>query len=69
MAASPPRVFAAGCEANHTHVTELALIRGDGAAAPVSKDEPMKARRMAYWWFRFVVSGRFLEKFLKLRRP
>jgi len=31
--------------------------------------EPMKARRMAYWWFRFVVSGRFLEKFLKLRRP
>jgi hypothetical protein len=29
----------------------------------------MKARRMAYWWFRFVVSGRFLEKFLRLRRP
>jgi hypothetical protein len=29
----------------------------------------MKARRMAYWWFRFVVSGRFLEKFFKLRRP
>jgi hypothetical protein len=29
----------------------------------------MKARRMAYWWFRFVVSGRFLEKFLKLGRP
>jgi len=29
----------------------------------------MKARRMAYWWFRFVLSGRFLEKFLKLRRP
>jgi hypothetical protein len=29
----------------------------------------MKARRMAYWWFRLVVSGRFLEKFLKLRRP
>jgi hypothetical protein len=23
---------------------------------------------MAYWWFRFVVSGRFLEKFLDLRR-
>ena len=31
--------------------------------------EPMNARRMAYWWFRFVVSGRFLEKFLKLGRP
>jgi hypothetical protein len=29
----------------------------------------MKVRRMAYWWFRFVVSGRFLEKFLKLHRP
>jgi hypothetical protein len=29
----------------------------------------MKSRRMAYWWFRFVISGRFLEKFLKLRRP
>ncbi len=28
----------------------------------------MKMRRMAYWWFRFVVSGRFLEKFLNLRR-
>ena len=29
----------------------------------------MKARRMAYWWFRFVVSGRFLEKFLKAASP
>jgi hypothetical protein len=29
----------------------------------------MKTRRLAYWWFRFVVSGRFFEKFLKLRRP
>jgi len=29
----------------------------------------MNARRMAYWWFRFVVAGRFLEKFLKLGRP
>jgi hypothetical protein len=27
----------------------------------------MKTRRMAYWWFWFVVSGRFLEKFLNLR--
>jgi len=23
---------------------------------------------MAYWWFRFVVSGRFLDKFFNLRR-
>jgi hypothetical protein len=50
-------------------VTELALIRGQARPAPVSKDQSMKARRMAYWWFRFVLSGRFLEKFLKLRRP
>jgi hypothetical protein len=28
----------------------------------------MNTRRMAYWWLRFVVSGRFLEKFLSLRR-
>jgi hypothetical protein len=27
----------------------------------------MKTRRMAYWWFRFVISGRFLEKFLNPR--
>ena len=27
----------------------------------------MKLRRKAYWWFRFVFSGRFLEKFLDLR--
>jgi len=27
----------------------------------------MKTRRMAYWWFRFVISGRFLEKFLRPR--
>jgi hypothetical protein len=32
------------------------------------EDAEMKARRMAYWWFRFVVSGRFLEKFLRSRR-
>jgi hypothetical protein len=32
------------------------------------EDGTMKTRRMAYWWFRFVVSGRFLEKFLDLRR-
>jgi hypothetical protein len=28
----------------------------------------MKTRRMAYWWFKFVVSGRFIEKFLNSRR-
>src|SRR3954464_5924322 len=32
------------------------------------EDGKMKTRRMAYWWFRFVVSGRFLEKFMRLPR-
>src|ERR1700704_3586092 len=29
---------------------------------------PMKTRRLAFWWFRFVVSGRFLGTFLKRPR-
>jgi hypothetical protein len=62
-------VFAAGCEANHMRVTGLALIRVKRGRLSQPRIEPMKARRMAYWWFRFVVSGRFLEKFLRLRRP
>jgi hypothetical protein len=39
-------------------------------ATPSIEDGTMKTktRRMAYWWFRFVVSGRFLEKFLNLQR-
>jgi hypothetical protein len=38
------------------------------AMGPLSiEDETMKLRRKAYWWFRFVFSGRFLEKFLNLR--
>jgi len=69
MPTLPPRVFAAGCEANHTNVAKLALICGDARPPQSARIESMKARRMAYWWFRFVVSGRFLEKFLKLRRP
>jgi hypothetical protein len=27
----------------------------------------MTTRRMIYWWFRFVVSGRWFETFLNLR--
>jgi hypothetical protein len=50
-------------------VTGLALIRVKRGRPSQPRIEPMKARRMAYWWFRFVVSGRFLEKFLRLRRP
>lgn len=38
-------------------------------ATPSIEDGTMKTntRRMAFWWFRFVVSGRFLAKFLNLR--
>jgi hypothetical protein len=28
----------------------------------------MGTRRMVYWWFRFVLSGRFFATFLDLRR-
>lgn len=28
----------------------------------------MNMRRMLSWWFRFVLSGRFLEWFLRLQR-
>jgi len=31
-------VLAAGCEANHTHLTEFALICGSAVDAPVSRD-------------------------------
>ncbi len=31
------------------------------------EDGSMKTRRMVYWWFRFVISGRFFEKFFNLR--
>jgi hypothetical protein len=27
----------------------------------------MRTRRMIYWWFRFIVSGRLFETFLNLR--
>jgi hypothetical protein len=27
----------------------------------------MSTRRKIYWWFKFVLSGRFLETFLNLR--
>jgi len=57
---------AAQCEACHIGSPDSALsITPSG---PLSiEDETMKLRRKAYWWFRFVFSGRFLEKFLNLR--
>jgi len=41
---------------------------GSRGGAYQDEDETMKTRRMAYWWFRFVLSGRFFEKFFNLRR-
>jgi hypothetical protein len=35
-----------------------------GRATPGTGDGTMKTWRMAYWWFRIVFSGRFLQKFL-----
>jgi hypothetical protein len=30
--------------------------------------QEMTTRRMMVWWFRFVLSGRFLDRFLSLPR-
>jgi hypothetical protein len=59
------RVSTANCEARHTQVPASALITGGGHLS--IEVEQMKTRRIAYWWFRLVASGRFLEKFLRLR--
>jgi hypothetical protein len=56
------------CEPDHTRAPGLALLRETCGLSQAARIESMKTRRLAYWWFRFVVSGRFFEKFLKLRR-
>jgi hypothetical protein len=48
-------------------MARFGAIQGAGRATVCIEDEIMRMRRKAYWWFRFVVSGRFLEKFLNLR--
>jgi predicted double-glycine peptidase len=47
---------------------QFGAIHNGGEVRSTIEDREMKTRRMAYWWFRFVVSGRFLEKFLRLRK-
>jgi hypothetical protein len=37
----------------------------EGRAQPEAN--PMSTRRKMVWWFKFVISGRFLETFLNLR--
>jgi hypothetical protein len=56
-----------GCEASHIGFSGPALSMMPPALGLLRAD--MSTRRMAYWWFRFVLSGRFLETFLNLRGP
>jgi hypothetical protein len=38
------------------------------AAATIALQEiAMSTRRFTVWWFRFLISGRFLEKFFNLK--
>jgi len=49
-------------------VAGFGTIHDAGRGHSHIEDAQMNMRRMAYWWFRFVVSGRFLDKFLNSRR-
>ena len=57
------------CEVHHKPSSAPALWVGwQGPVGTVARAGAMKTRRMVYWWFRFVVSGRFIETFFNLRR-
>jgi hypothetical protein len=64
---SQRRFFKSTCEARHTQASSPALLHRRGWAAQSARIAAMSTRRKAYWWFWFVASGRFLEKFLGLR--
>jgi hypothetical protein len=40
----------------------------EAAGGGLSRIAAMTTRRILYWWFRFVLSGRFLDRFLCLPR-
>ena len=63
------QVLRAECEACHMLSKNQPLSTMPVGATSSFEDGIMttKMRRMAYWWFRVVVSGRFLAKFLNLR--
>jgi len=69
-----PKVMALGRDrSSYLNVKQVTAARhlwryGWRGGAFEDEDETMKTRRMAYWWFRFVLSGRFFEKFFNLRR-
>jgi hypothetical protein len=60
-------VSAAKCEGCHSRASASALSIMVARSLALWSAGKMKTRRMVYWWFKFVISGRFLEKFLKLR--
>src|SRR4051794_5000043 len=57
----------AECEARHSRPTGSALSVAAAGDCPRNEDRTMTTRRLVYWWFRIVISGRFLEKFLVRR--
>src|SRR4051794_21692574 len=57
----------AECEARHSRPAGSALLVAAAGDCPSDEDRTMRTRRLVYWWFRIVISGRFLEKFLVRR--
>ncbi len=66
---TPTQLLRAECEACHMLSKNQPLSIMPVGATSSFEDGIMttKMRRMAYWWFRFVASGRFLAKFMNLR--
>jgi hypothetical protein len=67
-AAAGDGVSTVGCETTHRGVPASGLSKTLRRAFRPAWVRPMKTRRLAFWWFRFVISGRFLGKFLKRPR-
>jgi hypothetical protein len=55
------------CEAHHMCLAAPALLLC-AAGGGLSRITAMTTRRLMYWWFRFVLSGRFTDRFLCLPR-
>jgi hypothetical protein len=65
-ATNSPGLTAGECEAAHTSNAAFALLLR-AAGGGLSGIAAMSMRRMIYWWFRCVMSGRFLNRFLTLQ--
>jgi hypothetical protein len=55
------------CEAIHMRIAARAVLLC-AAGGGLSRFAAMTTRRLMCWWFRFVLSGRFLDRFLSLPR-